>query len=203
MARVVVFDFDRTLTHIDTILGFYRFCHGPSPLLPLKLLAFLSSAAGMKLGFVKPDRLKDLGVRLFLSALERADVERRGREYARRIELNRIYHDEFKRHEQAIILSASFREYLTPLFPNSSVIASEIRYVGEKPAGVLRHCHGEDKVAMLRERGIDRVDSFYTDSVEDLPVMRISDVTFLVRREELIECRTEEEFLRNARAANG
>ena len=76
----------------------------------------------------------------------------RGREYARRIELNRIYHDEFKRREGAIILSASFCEYLTPLFPDSPVIASEIRYDGDRPAGILRHCHGNNKVAMLHER---------------------------------------------------
>ena len=139
-----MFDFDRTLTHIDTILGFYRFCYGRSALLPLKLFAFLSSAAGMKLGFVKPDLLKELGVRLFLTGLERDEVEQRGREYSSRIELNRVYHDEFKRQEQAIILSASFRDYLTPLFPDSTVIASEIRYVGEKPAGILRHCQGEN-----------------------------------------------------------
>lgn len=201
MTPIVVFDFDRTLTHIDTILGFYRYCHGRSPLLPLKLLAFLSSAAGMKLGLVTPAHLKEFGVRLFLGALEREDVERHGRDYASRIQLNRIYYDEFKRHKQAIILSASFREYLTPLFPDATVIASEIRYVSEKPAGVLRHCHGDDKVALLRERGIDRVDFLYTDSVEDLPVVRISDVTFLVRDEALIECRGEDEFLANVRAA--
>ena len=198
MAPIVVFDFDRTLTHIDTILGFYRSCHGRSPLLPLKLAAFLSCAAGMKAGLIGADRLKDLGVRLFLSALERGEVARRGREYAKRIELNRIYREEFVKHEHAIVLSASFREYLTPIFPDSTVIASEIRFAGDKPAGVLQHCHGDRKVAMLRERGIDRVDAFYTDSVDDLPVVRISDVTFLVRREQLIECRTQKNFLHNA-----
>ncbi len=200
MAPVVVFDFDRTLTQVDTVLGFYRHCHSRSPLLPLKLAAFLSSAATMKAGLIGPDRLKDLGVRLFLSGLEREEVERSGHEYANGIELNRIYHEEFVKHEHAIVLSASFREYLTPVFPDSTVIASEIRYVEGKAAGVLLHCHGDRKVAMLRDLGIDRIDSFYTDSVDDLPVARISNVTFLVRRERLIECRSEEELRSHARS---
>ena len=48
--------------------------------------------------------------------------------------------------------------------------------VGPRYGAVVatRHCHNEEKVRMLRERGYDRVEVAYTDSSADLPLLLVA-----------------------------
>ena len=186
--EITVFDFDKTLTNKDSVLGFFEYCSAGLPFFRLKKMVYLLFALSTKLGLSSNRFLKNAGIRLFLRDLYRSEIERLGREYSRRIRLNKIYFKYFlKEHPDAVIASASFHEYLRPIFPDNLVLSSRIAYDAQGlPAQVAFNCFGKHKVEALKEAGIEKIDLFYTDSLSDLPLIQLAKRVFLVKNEKVI-----------------
>jgi phosphoserine phosphatase len=56
--------------------------------------------------------------------------------------------------------------------------------------GVYRgkNCYGEEKVRRFKERYAgERIDSFFSDDYADMPLMRIAEQVFLVKKNKIIE----------------
>lgn len=136
-----------------------------------------------KLGFVRLNNVKNLGIRWFLGHHNRSSLDNVARAYARKIDLNRVYYGEFKeKHPQALIVSASLESYLVHLFSPERVIAATLEFDRNgHPLRILEDCQGVEKVRRLKKTGIDHITKLYTDSSSDAPLGEISDEIYLVK----------------------
>lgn len=186
---VVVFDFDKTLVAKDSGFRFYVFCAAHRgwriTLVPLYVIAMVLR----KLGVMSLVSEKIFGLRLFCPR----DYDRFkwiAREFSRVYllkELNAIYFREllpFVRDGfRVIVVSASFKDYLEPLFSGVEVIGTECCVnSGGRISGLGFHAYGADKVVGLNKIGVKFVDRFYTDSIADMPVSLISGETIWIKR---------------------
>ena len=65
MKRIVVFDFDKTLTYKDTLLGFFTTVGRERAFFLPKLMFYLFSMVQAKTGLISNTTLKERGVALF------------------------------------------------------------------------------------------------------------------------------------------
>lgn len=188
--KVTVFDFDKTLTDKDTLIGFYRTAAGSDQLFFAKRLLLLAAGVLYKAGLIRNDLLKSVGISLFLKGITRIDLEAAARKYAKDIELNGIYRDHYQSGEgEKWIVSAAPEVYLKHLFPGEKVAGTTFRYSGGKVKGLDVNMFGSEKKRFLSEKGIENLYEFYTDSASDKPLMNISEKVFLVKAGSIIQSR--------------
>jgi len=191
---IVVYDFDKTLTYKDTLFGFFTsFSKNP-----LKIFLYFTAMVFSKFKLISNDSLKDFGVKLFISKKSRDEVQKRAKEYAKKIKTNRVY-DEIKldKNKKIYIVSASFEEYLNYLFDKDiKIIASKLRYKDDKVTGLLYNCYSKRKIEALKNENILKIDRFFTDSYSDLPLAKISKEIVVVKGDEQKVCKNIEEFIR-------
>lgn len=180
---MVVFDFDKTLTDTDTLFGFYRHANKNDLIFKFKHFLYLAFAVGFKLRLWNNDRLKGLGVRLFLRGKTRVEIERAAKEYAKFIKLNGIYHDNYQAipAEKRLVISASFEEYLIPLLGSQGVVGSLLAFKNDCVSGLQRNMYGKAKSQYLHNRGISNLDMVYTDSFSDRPLMEMAEQVVLIK----------------------
>lgn len=177
----VVFDFDKTLTKKDTVLGFLASA-SDKPLKPLRTCILLFFAVLHKLGMISNDRLKKTGIWLFLKGAPEYVIRQKAALYASQIGLNDLYEKEYlAKYPGAIIATASFEDYVRPLCKQSLLIAASLAYNDGKVCGLQQNAFGLQKVKLLNENGVNRIDIFYTDSYSDRSLMDISAVVYLVK----------------------
>lgn len=192
---IVVFDFDKTLTYTDTLLGFYRHCSGKHISSRFKLPLYFLLMVLHKIGVISNATLKSWGITCFLRGRSRAIVTKWATEYSAKIELNQIYYHEIVNDNKPYIISASFCDYILPLFQNAYVYGSELAYDSDaKVEGLKFNCYGRSKCQVLEERGIYSIDILYTDSISDLPLAKMSNSIKIVRGDEIITCKDLEHF---------
>ena len=173
---IVVYDFDKTLTYKDTLLGFFlSFSKNP-----IKIFSYFFLMVLTKFKLISNDALKEGGVKLFLKGKSKDEVERVAKNYAKTIKTNKVY-KEMSFEDRVLIVSASFEEYLKPLFPESvEIVASKLKYKDNKVEGVLFNCYSYKKVSVIKQKGIHFIDILYTDSYSDMPLIKISKQAFFV-----------------------
>lgn len=179
---MIVFDFDKTLTDKDTLFGFYKEASISELKFNVKLPLLWITALFYKLGFISNDTLKKMGVWLFLKGYKKSDIQKFALQYSSKIELNEIFKNDFSKYpsQNVIIISASFEDYLEPLFPGYKVVGSTLEYDEETLVGINTNMYGERKREWLLNQNIDRVKEFYTDSFADQPLIEISDMVYLI-----------------------
>ena len=177
----VVFDFDKTLTKKDTVMGFLLMASDKNHI-PIRRLILLFFAVLHKLRLINNDRLKKTGIFLFLKGLPETVIKQKAAVYASKIELNDIYKQEFElKYPAAIIVTASFEDYVKPICKDNILLAAKLEYTNGIVSGLQQNAYGPQKVELLNKHGINRVDIFYTDSFSDGPVMDISTVVYRVK----------------------
>lgn len=195
---VVVFDFDKTLTYKDTLFGFFYICSKRSVTRIFKVFLYMLVMAGHKVKLISNDNLKRAGVALFLRGKSKRFLNKQGEEYAKTLAFNKVYYNEFLKYSNPYVVSASFFEYLSPLFSTANLICSKIKFCEGKAIGVKLNCHGKTKYKVLRKLMIEHVDKLYTDSLSDLPLAQISEEIYLVRGDEIIRCHDLQHFIQIA-----
>lgn len=182
---VIVFDFDKTLTQKDTVLGFLV-AVSDKGFIPVRRLIFLFFSVLHKLRLISNDRLKEVSIGLFLKNMEESIVKKRAAAYSKGILLSNIYTTEFvSKYPRAIIATASFEDYVRPLFKDNLVLAAQLEYGNGKVTGLKQNAFGPQKVKLLNEQGISSVDILYTDSFSDQALMNISTVVYLVKNDNI------------------
>ena len=200
MKRLIVFDFDKTLTYKDSLRGFYFFAAKKNLGFPFKLIIYYFLVYRRKLKQISLIDLNYNAIKLFLAGYNKSDLDTLGKEYLERIIFNKIYYEDYAElsrdeENQVIVTSASFEIYLKHIgFKN--LLATELEYKDDKPVGIKFHNHGENKVKKLNETGVTSIDVLYTDSISDLPLARIARLIILIRGDEKIVCNSVEEFLK-------
>lgn len=194
---IVVFDFDKTLTCKDTLLDYYIYCSHGSPFQKLRLGMYCIFMVLHKIGLVSNGFLKDLGVKLFLIGKEKSEVRRLSGSYAQRIGFNQKCLFEFNKFENKFVVSASFEDYIIPLFGfGVKIVGSRLSYdENQKVNGVEYNCYGVEKCIALSKLGIEKIDKMFTDSKSDLPLAKISTLIYLVSDDRIIECNSVDHFL--------
>ena len=186
---IVVYDFDKTLTAKDTLLGFFTACSKKDHVFFYNILVFLSLMVAHKIKWISNNYLKKRGVELFLKGKKKADIMVDGKAYSTKIHLNAVYHRYFKKEvNKPYIVSGSFQEYLGFIFPNGNLICSEIEYAGGRVKTIKSNCYGLTKRTLLEKRGITHIDKLYTDSLSDLPLAQMATTIYLVKGHKIIKC---------------
>lgn len=195
---IVVYDFDKTLTQKDTLFDFFKFNNKKKFLFFLKTLIYFSSMVLTKFKLISNDTLKNIGIKLFLKNLNEEEINYKFFNYYKTIKYNFLFNQtDFKTIDKCYIISASFENYLKPIFPqNVEIIGSTIN---KDNSNLTFNCYAKNKIIALKKLGIDEIDIFYTDSLSDLPLVKLSKKTILVKNDKLIECNTVEDFIRNVK----
>ncbi|NNF46409.1 MAG: haloacid dehalogenase-like hydrolase, partial [Desulfofustis sp.] len=119
---VVVFDFDKTLTDRDTLFGFYRTVAWGDRLFLIKRIFLNAAGVLYKTRLIQNHTLKRIGIHLFLKGTTRDELENAARKYCKKIELNNVYWNYYKKtNGEKWIVSASPEIYLRNLFPDEKV----------------------------------------------------------------------------------
>lgn len=197
MKKCLGFDFDKTLTYRDTLFGFFRHCARKNLFYPVKLLLYFTAMVAAKLKLISNTRLKEIGVRLFLAGKSREEIKTCAESYAKTISLNKLYRSlDFADGNRYVIVSASFEEYVRMLFPvHVQVIASKLAYEDGKVTGVARNCYAQEKATFVRSEGIETFDCFYTDSISDLVLVKMSRESVVVQGDTSVACSNSKAFV--------
>jgi len=198
MKKIVVYDFDKTLTYKDTLLGYFLYSGKRNVLYPFKSIIYFFSMILAKLKFMTNTDLKRVGVNLFLSNLEEDVFYKKSKNYHRSIEFNNLFKNlTYSKESEYFIVSASFEEYLKPIFPSFvNIVASKIAVSKNRAVGVEFNCYKENKIEALKKLGVDSIDILYTDSYSDLEMAKISKEIIIVKGDTLIICSNIDEFNR-------
>lgn len=184
--KIIAFDFDKTLSHKDTLLGFY--IHTIKWYKFYNIGIYTIFAILHKLKLISNIKLKEFGVTIFLKGMKKEDFLRLAKEYAYTIKTNFLFKqvEEMSKNNKVYIVSASFTDYLAPLFSKSIIVfGSEVTYQDNNILELKTNCYGKNKVLVLSSNGILLLDDFYTDSYSDLPLMEMSKHVFLVKNNKL------------------
>jgi len=195
--KIIVFDFDKTLTKEDTLFGFFVFAGNKGFWLYFKILYYLFLMFLTKVKLIGNANLKAKGIKLFLNPLTRETLNLKFKNYPKKIQFNSLYTDlKYDVDTKYYVLSASFEEYIRPIFPNFvTVFGSTIKYKNDVADDLLFNCYKENKMKVLNDHKIERIDSFYTDSFSDFAVAKIAKEIIIVNDNQLIGCKSIEEFI--------
>ncbi|MGM1057524.1 MAG: HAD family hydrolase [Bacteroidota bacterium] len=196
--EIIVFDFDKTLTYNDTLLGFFLNASEKNLCFPLKVFFYFILMFCAKFNLISNQKLKETGVYLFLKNKTSNKMLKDSRSYVKNIKFNNLFNEfNFTNYDQNIyVVTASFKEYIEPIFPsNIKVIGSQIEYSKGKIKGLNFNCYKQNKIKALKSLGIKEIDVFYTDSYSDFPLAEISKKIIIVKKDMLYECSDLTDFI--------
>lgn len=181
-----VFDFDKTLTYKDTLKDFFSLVgkmRFSATRLRLKQAIYFGAMVATKFRLLSNSDLKRWGVKLFVKGANRHQIANWGKFYAELITLNRVFEVNFQQHHgDAMIVTASFVDYVKPLFPNNVVVGAEFLYDHQGHVMDLKNnCYKEQKVECLNQLGVQTISALFTDSFSDKPLMDIAQKVYLVK----------------------
>ena len=185
MEKVIVFDFDKTLTNYDTTLPFFLFCCKSNPIRYLYIPFFFGVKFLSKAKLITVKKEKEIGLKLFCpKPIE--EFKNYCYKFSATIRLNELYHKEFMRvynlSMKIVIASASFQYYLECLFPNTIIIGTLVKTDNKgEIIGISQHPFKKEKATLLQSKGLSEIKCFFTDSKNDLPITRLSEQTIWVK----------------------
>jgi hypothetical protein len=144
----------------------------------------------VKTSFISNRSLKNVGIKLFLSNLGEEQIRCKFLNYKSQISFNFLF-DELKYNEKCdyYIISASFEEYVCPIFPNFvNVFGSTISYKNNIAYSLLFNCYKDNKARLLQKKGVNRIDILYTDSFSDYALAKMAKKVFIVTKKRIIHC---------------
>ena len=194
--KIIVFDFDKTLTKKDTLFGFFLFAANKNFYFYFKVIYYYILMGLAKLHCIKNEKLKTKGIQLFLSPLTRERLDFKFKNYHKTIRYNSLYSNlDFNADAKYFVLSASFQDYIRPIFPNFvNVFGSTIKYKNDSAKGILFNCYKEQKAQLLKKQNIQEIALLYTDSFSDFELAKMAKNIIIVNDNRLINCKTHQEF---------
>lgn len=178
-----VYDFDNTIYDGESLFDFYLFCLKKD----IKFIKYLKVAVvsliKYKLCIITIDKLIKLCSKYVYDFLtDVGDFEDAAKEFWDKNEhkIKSWYFDVKK--DDDVLVSANFNVFLNEICNRlgiNNIISSE---VDTDKKEVLQLCFRSNKVALYKEKYKDAViDNFYTDSRNDMPMIKISKNAFLVK----------------------
>ena len=173
MQKVVVFDFDGTLTNYDTLVKFFIEQIKMQKRYGLYVVLFaLKVSSKLKMTSIAFEKMTMLRL---LFGYNMVKMRSAFIDYAKRIQLNELGNLPNRKQlegDRVIILSASPSEYIKQVYPKCEVVGLEYVLTRESLT-VTRHPYGEEKKRILIDMGLEQIDEFYYDSKSDEAVLTI------------------------------
>lgn len=159
MKRLVVFDFDGTLTTHDTLIELLRFARGPVRL-ALALLVLSPLLVLMKLHLANNGRVKERLFSLYFKGMRFEDFDQLCQRFAtergqalRRPATWKVLDRALKAGDEVAVVSASINNWVAPFFHglNAMIIGTQIEVADGRLTGrfATPNCYGEEKVRRL------------------------------------------------------
>jgi len=184
------YDFDKTIYDGDCTIDFYLFCLKKHKhiifLLPIQIWGMLI----YKLKIKEKEYFKE---KFFVFLLKIKDIDKTIQQFSKKN--NYKIKDWYikQKNDNDVIISASpyflVNELLKPL-NIKYVIASDV----DKKTGkfLSKNCYGEEKVKRFEEVFPNKkIDSFYSDSMSDLPMMKLAEKSYLVKDNKIEKIKVE------------
>ncbi|MCB0494667.1 MAG: HAD-IB family hydrolase [Cyclobacteriaceae bacterium] len=189
--RLVLFDFDGTLTKRDSLFAFLKFFKGYNYYLK-NIIASLPVLIGYKLGLLDASDAKEKLLTFFFKNITTGEFESRCKQFSEEqlpLILNRPIVEKFQEHiaqgDRVIIVSASIEKWIKPWANQWDVevlgtkLATKDGLITGKFEG--KNCNGQEKV--------DRIKSYlnvsefleiwaYGDSKGDKPMLDMADIAY-------------------------
>ncbi len=179
-----VYDFDKTIYDGDSTFDFLMFCAKKNKAVRKMLPGIALRGVLFLLGIIKKQDFKE---KMF-SFLTVIDVDKEVKKFWRlNIGNVKIWYA-MQQKEDDMVISAS-PEFLVQGAMNLLNIKYMMASPVDKNTGKYygKNCHGEEKVARLRERYPDAViDEFYSDSYSDSPLAKLAKKAYLVKGDKLL-----------------
>ena len=200
MDKIIVFDFDKTLTVRDTNFSFFRFIGKNQPFYYARLLLYIALVIARKSNVISNLKLKNLGLYLFIGGKSENEILDLSLQFGKTIKLNNTVANllmEYQKSEnRVIIITASIGSYVRSIYPNVEIIGSSIDFKS-KIIKLGIHCYEQNKIKQLSDIGLNRIDTLYTDSISDLPLAKISNNINIVSSNKIIECDSLQYFIKH------
>ena len=177
--KLIVFDFDKTLTRRDTFLT-YLIAATTFYSHPFILLNYYFGALLVKLGLNDISNFKERMMK-WKCRYQNIANEEVVKRMAKKIEFNNNVLELLRKlsaENQVLIVSASPEFYIKEFFPEVLVLG--LKFDCHKMR-MIQHPFGEEKKKLLYSNGIEAIDVFFTDSYHDIPLMKISTEVFLIK----------------------
>ena len=180
-----VYDFDGTIYNGDSTIDFFMYALKSKPLLLRYLPKQIIGLALYELQRIDKTKFKEY----FFSFLSAIDTEKMTELFWDKNQ-HRIYKWYLNQQKpEDIIISASPEFLLQSICQRLGIcylIASKVNPQSGKFVG--KNCYGQEKVQRLAtEYNITHIDKFYSDSRSDLPLAKIADKAFLVKKGKMSE----------------
>lgn len=178
-----VYDFDNTIYDGESVFDFYMFCVRKQPRLAKYMFVVLKTFIKYKLCRMTIEEFIEKSEKYafkFLSDLENLD-EKIDLFWQKNIHKIKPLYKELHK-ENDLVISASFNILIEDVCKKlgiTNIIASEI---DPKTGNLLQLCYRHNKTRLYKNRyGDTPIENFYTDSRNDIPMMKLARNTFLVR----------------------
>ena len=184
--KVNVYDFDGTIYNGDSSIDFYLFCFKKNKKIIRRIPSFCLS---MFLHIVKKNSKEQLKENYFSFLNDIKEIDNIINEFwdSHKNKIKEFYID--IDHSNDIIISASPYFLLKPICDELKIkdlIATEVNKNNGKFLSL--NCYGEEKVKRLKKKYKNiNIEKFYTDSLSDLPLINISNESYIVNKNKIIE----------------
>ncbi len=195
---MTVYDFDNTIYDGESALDIFKYYFKKDPIGIFKILPkFLEGYRRYKKGEIDADTVVDeYGDMLVTYCLRLGDIDKDVQDFWDKHEkkIKPLYFDLQK--DDDVIVSASPEIALSEICKRIGIK----HYIGSvfdpKTGKVSRVCYKQKKIdAFYEVYGERRIDTFYTDSMSDKPMMDISDNVFLVKGEKITKIKENNKWL--------
>lgn len=176
MIVINVYDFDNTLYDGESSLDFYLFCVKRHPGLIKYFFIIVKSLLKYKMCLVDINELKRLADKYAGSFIrECPDVEQKVLDFWKtHIKKIKPFYNDTKRQDD-IVVSASFSFLLMPVMESLGVKRVVCSQMSLESGEIYKLCYRQNKIKLFKELyDENEVDDFYTDSMNDLPFMKIA-----------------------------
>ncbi len=179
-----VYDFDKTIYDGDSTIDFYLFCLRKKPSLFFTCtFTQLFAALKYKLGKISKEELKEKFF-VFLKRISVDDVLL-SQFWSKNFSKIKTWYIE-KHRPDDVVISASPEFLLKPVCEKLQVLLIATKTDVKSGKFLSLNCYGEEKVRRFRECFAEgNVEEFYTDSKSDMPMMKIAERAYLVKKDKI------------------
>jgi len=188
MKRLILFDFDGTITYKDSLVDFIQYAVG-KPAYYLGLLKLSPTLVSYLLKITPNDRAKEKMIQYFFANWDQEEFKTKARNYSVQ-KINQIVREEAKkklawhkqRGDEIVVVSASIRCWLEEWCKQNEIqlIATELEIQNNKLTGKFKtpNCYSEEKVKRVKKiYNLNNYDYIcaYGDSSGDKALLAIAD----------------------------
>ncbi len=198
--KIVVFDFDKTITYIDTNTPFFVFSSKKVFFFYFRFFFYYLLKLLTKIKLISNLKLKNIGLKLFIGKIDKNKFNQLCVEFSKTIKLKKqiieIINSYISSKYEVIISTASLESYVIPLFSKDVKVYGSTVVFNKGVPKIGFHSYGENKIELLKNNNIIKIDVLYTDSFSDFCLAKITKNIKIVDNENIIKVDDINDFIK-------